>query len=239
MNDSAYAHYRGSKVTDNFVVDSAEGWDSCPASGVWERRVRGVFFLLLLLVAVTGGCAYFKARVHDFADMFSIEFTFGPGFMVWTQATYICSFGGGYITGTRFVLWGLSAKKVKASEVCFSLPPIGGGHGFAAFKPPLSDAVVWHFAAPKQIFPDRAQNRLVPPWYRYASEWESRWGLYHWRFYTYDLLDIRVAVHLGYFGFAFAFKPVELLDFLVGLVGVDLVGDDRRKFSLRPPELQP
>lgn len=173
---------------------------------------------LAALAVLCAGCSnqnsYFDRRGRDLADIFRVNFSgAGPGFIANIRATQLAKFGGGYAGFFRGEAEGNNLWRVGTL-----------GRRAGVWR---GDEIEYGFG----------------PWYyeRFAREpvngnirEEGSHGWYSSEYRTID--EIGFTFHLGIFGMDFAIRPLEVFDFLVGIVTLDPMSDDEEVLD---PDLQP
>jgi len=192
---------------------------------------RGVAIGLMPLLAwLSSGCAtYSRNRAADFADVFGVELTRGPGVHLHVQATDYLGTGVGMSQQSGPALHGRYAGTVSRTS--------GGSIIINASMVTLEDTYMRPLFSGSPDYDDFLIERLsiydnsrVTFFFFFPSDfaWSGDGALYlesarkrWWR-----LLDVSVGASLG-IGFHLYVSPGELLDFALGLAAIDLVGDDR------------
>ena len=175
--------------------------------------------LLLATALLASGCAtYVRDRVADAGDIFTV--TVGTGIGVTAKAGPIHT-GLGYgidLYGLRGGEFGSFAPHAPEDEwplsgdIAFIISAFGG------FAPHADRAYARGktFASAYLDNPEKLLPLVDPPW-----DWDEEWhSIIHPQWTQIDLsLGLIASVRVG-------FNPGELVDFVLGFVGLDLYGDD-------------
>lgn len=184
------------------------------------RRSVAILFLLC-----SGACGYLRDRAHDLLDPFRVDVGYGLGLYADVRATDWLAAGAGLHRVHHAGLHGRFVGTSTLGQVGFPLtmlgeptftmtPLLGGGSQFDWER----DIV------PGQLF-------LVVP-----AMHAGRTGISAWSLAKRDVrvADVGASLTLGVVGVSLGFSPGEVLDLLLGVVGIDLAGDDD---ASRPPLL--
>lgn len=159
---------------------------------------------LLCAVLPLAGCGYVRDRVHDAEDLFHFDFSLGP------QA-------GATIRLTHLVQAGIQVEGGRTGE----------GPEDAEFE---TSHLAWNgrwagIYKRRGVEGGIGPESIEPHWYarKYSAEYEQE---YRDQPRTPDEFGFSIA--LGLVGFEVGFRPVELVDFLTGFFGVDILKDDNR-----------
>ncbi len=208
---------------------------------------------VLACIPFLTGCAYMKNRALDFADVFAVKVSYGPGVATGVSASGFFRADVGWSDKTCYPLfrWDyLEEKRITFGVPCnFFLPHVG-------LKIALVTGLSW-------------EHR--PDWFDDGGDWvcalglfstgleNSKWTLYDNNFDTTSFavagvdigklvgedrlfsawyqwaryFDITVDVHI-WAGFEAGFSPAEFTDFLLGWFNVDIAGDDTKTEEAEP-----
>jgi len=177
------------------------------------RRPPASRLVVLVLVLGTAGCAtrsyYFGNRINDLADVVQVELTFGLGVEAHLKLTDLFNLGWGFSKSRGFVMDG---RRVGVGE---------RSTGAIIPFPGTSDVVLtdasWMWEPPPVTDASSSESTGRKWADRPRSSWAS----------ALDLeagLTVLAGAHLGV-------SPLEAVDFIFGILGLDLAGDDVE----RPP----
>ena len=196
------------------------------------HRSRTVLYVILT-VAPAAGCAdpgrYWRSRALDLWDALPVSVQLGAGLSASAKATPFLGTGAGYHGGPPFFekhaanSWGMSEGR---------FGPTWGDHG-GGF---VLLGWQWQLLTRENESWPSMDRRCEPPFpdYRGTRLRVAALGLTvlgqppPW----YGWLDSEAQVFAGAAGVRVGFCPAQLLDFLTGWFGLDLLGDD-------PPEEKP
>jgi ankyrin repeat protein len=162
-----------------------------------KRAVMLIAAFALLSITLSG-CTYGEARWYDFTDIWRAHAGFATGFGTYAQITDEYSIG--YNWHTRLLQSGIAPGH-----------PVPGFFT-ARHQSNGTHQVGWPFG--------NEQGNV----YLYGPIYSEEMYISHERITKHD--EIKVSLHVSLVGGQVGFDPVELADFVVGLVDVDLVGDD-------------
>lgn len=222
----------------------AESWRievSCPSSaaccpnrgaatdwshtGAWQRVCM---VLAVALAACFNGCSYLHDRLNDLLDPFRVDVGFGPGLYADVRATDFMAVGAGGQTLETAGIHGRFIGTGKRGQVGLpGLAMVGEIRG-TEMAPLLGDTS--EFDEQRDVVP--GQVLIVFPAMHAGRTGTSDWWRAHRGVHVADVgasVTVFVGVSLG-------FSPGEVLDLLLGFVGVDLAGDD---VADRPDPAQP
>lgn len=177
----------------------------------WKSLCLCVSVVLLSIPGV--GCSYLGNRASDFGDIFRLELSVGVGLQAHVTATEIAHVGLGssrrYSGGLRYGEF-LGERRIEDHF------PVSYIMTVADSTRESLHSLKW---GPKG---EEVQHRCyaVVPGQLHRSTWEKD-PIHYW--------DIEVAVMAGVVGVEAGFSFGQLIDFLVGLFGFDLAGDDGRE----------
>jgi hypothetical protein len=206
------------------VVANKQGLET---GSIWQRltthRVLRICFLvgIICVALVVSGCAQFKtymeSRGNDLADCFTVRAGKGYGLAVRTQVTdYVRASAGISVHRDNWIGYlGREPVDAPTDQIWVGLP-------FSALVlstemrlgPTLYD-----------LFPSLLGFNVAEFWRNPDShyprpDWSPQAPLIREKFF------IEVGATLGAIGFDVGFNPVELVDFLLGLFGIDITRDD-------------
>lgn len=168
-------------------------------------------FVVLMLFC---SCGYLKNRANDALDVFRIDVGTGPGLLLEARATDFAAVGVGFHKQTRVGVHGRFTGELKTVTVGAG-PFVLGAVEHGDYEPllPGSEFDAAHDLIPVQLFvvPSTGFQTLAP--YRVG-----RRGLH--------FADLGAGLTVGYVGIGVGCSPGELVDLLLGVVGIDLAGDD-------------
>ncbi len=171
--------------------------------------------LAAVFASCCAGCSYVHDRTNDLLDPFRVDVGFGPGLFVDVRATDFLEVGAGiHIVETA----GMHGRFVGTGTMA------GIGLPFATFvqmrqrmAPLLGDAS--SFDRMRDVVP--GQVLVVVPMMH--SPRISAWSLAE---RDVRIADLGVTATVGLVSVSLGFSPGEVLDLLLGFVGIDLAGDD-------------
>ena len=178
---------------------------------------RALCSLVVTACAFSGGCSYFQNRVNDLLDPFRFDVGVGPGLYAEARATDFLALAlGGQVQNTV----GMNGRFVRERETFaygFSWVVMGGATTKDA-SPILADDpsryVHTHDSIPNHIV-------VVPGFgsFHHPEPWTLANRGVH-------VADLGVSLVLVEVGASIGFSPGEVVDFLLGIVGLDIAGDD-------------
>lgn len=183
------------------------------AGGPHRRTLR---WASLVAAAASGGCSYFANRANDLLDPFQFAVGVGPGMYADVRATDFAATGLGYrdmtAVGTlgRYLITDADMFSFAAGFVVSEVQTIHGAHAVLPGDPSQPDPLLWSAMQLLIVLPMGAG-----PCDLYSL---SERGLH--------MADIRAGVGLGYLGLDVGFSPGQFVDLLLGVVGIDIAGDD-------------
>jgi hypothetical protein len=149
-----------------------------------------------------GKPSWIEARVNDLADAVPFSLAGGPGVIAAVRAPFLGT-GVGFTRGVNRFGWpGLASSRSRAGDWYES--ETGGLIGYARESSAEGRDVVYIPLGPFVSVPSTAHSTF---------DWAAA-------------LDVEATVHLGLIGARLGVSPVQLLDFVLGFVGLDLTGDD-------------
>ncbi len=165
----------------------------------------------MLIAGFTTGCGYLRDRGRDFADIWRIEASVGVGLHVHVTATELAHAGVGssrrYVGGWQY----------------------GEGSGERRVEDDFPLSYVWTLVDPERESLHsmrRGSDDAVPSQHRcyWAIPGELNRNIEEREVLHY--FDIEAHIFVGIAGVEIGFSLGELFDFLLGLVTVDIAGDD-------------
>ena len=188
------------------------------------RPTRAVAVCLLLLSSSTGGCAYAKARVLDFADIFRARAKVGLGVGAEIYATQFI--GAGFdLTVMSFRSNSIVLKKRKIeiedsfSSFCWMVPPLCTIREIHCYRDGKR-----HYQARAVTI---AQGIEIIGGEGSRTARRRKVTLENWdRDYDRGLFGVGFSVNAIIVGLGFEILLDELLDFVLGWFTIDIMGDD-------------
>ena len=206
------------------VVENKQGLET---GSIWQRlmthqMLRGWYLVVIFCVAlVASGCAQFKtymeSRGNDLADCFTVRAGKGYGLAMRTQVTdYVRASAGISVHRDNWIGYlGREPVNAPTDQIWIGLP-------FSALV--LSTEIRLGPTAydlyPSMLGINVAEIRRDPDSHYPRPDWSPQAPLIREKFF------IEVGATLGAIGFDVGFNPVELVDFLLGLFGIDITRDD-------------
>ncbi len=187
---------------------------------------------MLSLLLLDSGCQYASARLRDAADCIAGSVTVGPGFMVDAQATWLAWAGGGYLKGRRYAFYYGSPSSGPTESTILALSPLLSGNEINF----SNESFPWlTFLGMPCV---GGEGGILNPLLSFPHQFvESEDAVLTRRKMSGGVLDIGFDIHIGYIGIELRLKPAEIIDFILGLVTIDIPGDDIRTYG-PPPEKQ-
>ena len=188
------------------------------------RLPRVVILYLLLLLPSTVGCAYAKARILDFVDIFRARAKVGLGI-------------GAEVYATQFIGAGfdLTVMPLRSNSIVLKKRKIEIEDSFSSFcwmVPPLCTIREIHYYRDgKRHYQARAVTiaqgiEIIEGEHPRIAQ-RRRITLENWnRDYDRGLFGVGFSVHALIFGFGLEVLLDELLDFVLGWFTIDIMGDD-------------
>lgn len=176
----------------------------------------------LLFVSCSGACGYLRDRAHDLLDPFRVDVGYGLGLYADVRATDWLAAGAGL---HRMHTAGLHGRFVGSSTIGQAgLPLMMAGEAKSAMAPLLGGTS--RFDWRRDVVPGQI---LVFPMMHTGRTGMSAWSLAE---RDVRVADVGASLTVGVVGVSVGFSPGEVLDLLLGVVGIDLAGDDD---ASRPP----
>ncbi|MFO0982620.1 MAG: hypothetical protein U1E76_12950 [Planctomycetota bacterium] len=178
----------------------------------WRRQAAVLWGVMAWPLAACHSADYLRSRLYDTADMMPISVGAGPLLYVGARVTVFLGSGLGY-AATERVGWCRRAPDAAHGDLEPRLQwreeELGVLLAWMRTDDPLPGAANLFLVYPDRggflaLFRKRLPNDLFD------------WG---------SLLDVEAELHLAV-GIRAAISPVQALDWLVGWVGLDLLGDD-------------
>lgn len=176
---------------------------------------------LAIAAAGLGSCTYLAGRTRDLRDVVTLDFGVGFGLGIDGQLTDACHTGLG---GGQYYVWQLGHPSLKGSDS--ALAGLQSNFAWLAHRSngPLMapdhqgwlwNAALWSawFAVPPHGYDARGDASVLP----LSQCAEAPW---------WNAADVDVGLQLLPVSLRVGFRPGELLDFLLGWFGYDLLGDD-------------
>lgn len=169
--------------------------------------MKGMRVLVLAMFAVLGGCAqlegqpsYLEARLNDLADAVPFSLAGGPGVLASVRMPFF-SDGIGLTKGVKRFGWpGRRTSRIRIGD--WGEWEFGGLIGAVRSSSAVGYDVVY-----VPFGPYRGEHS------RGGVEWPA-------------LLDVEGTAHFGLLGVRAGVSPIQVVDFVLGWFGIDLVGDD-------------
>jgi len=191
------------------------------------RLPRIVILCLLFLSSSTGGCAYAKARILDFADIFRARARVGLGI-------------GAEVYTTQFIGAGfdLTVMPLRSNSIVLKKRKIEIEDSFSSFcwmVPPLCTIREIHYYRDgKRHYQARAvtiaQGIEIIEGEHPRIARRRKVTIENWdRDYDRGLFGVGFSVHALILGLGFEVLLDELLDFVLGWFTIDIMGDDLRR----------
>lgn len=193
-----------------------------------ESSSRSACLAIALGASLLSGCTWLQNRANDALDVFALDFGQGPGLYADVRATDFVAVGVGM---HDTVTWGMHGRYAGTS-----------GRGAVAVGP-----LMWGWrpdgpaVSPMQSGdPSRFNQDVVDPPPSHLILWPA--GPLRHAFPEYNetarglrFADVSATLTIGYVGMHVGFSPGELVDFVLGVFGIDLSDDDAFGRPL-PPE---
>ena len=175
-------------------------------------------FFAAAVAACFAGCSYLHDRVNDLLDPFRVDVGFGPGLYADARVTDFLAVGAGGQTLDTAGIHGRFVGTARLGQVGLPGLVMFGEPRNVEMTPLLGDTS--EFDWQRDIVP--GQVLLLFPAMHTGRTAVSDWSLAKRDVHVADLgASLTVFV-----GVSIAFSPGEVLDLLLGLVGIDLAGDD-------------
>lgn len=174
--------------------------------------------LAAALAACLTGCSYLHDRVNDLLDPFRVDVGFGPGLYADARATDFLAVGAGGQTLDTAGIHGRFVGTARLGQV--GLPGL-------VMCGEVRDAEMTSLLGDKSEFDE--QRDVVPcqVLVLFPAMHAGRTGISDWWRADRDLHVADLGASLTVFvGVSIGFSPGEVLDLLLGFVGVDLARDD-------------
>ncbi len=176
--------------------------------------------VLLVLLTSSAGCQssignYFANRGNDLRDIAGVAVSVGPGFGVAVRATAVLQVEASYYYSYKLGTWRRGAGLWKHVEKAGGLSPIFWVRNVEreSIFGDLDDVDDGLIIAP---WPDSHFSGFMSPRQWQEMSFSAEQGFW----------DIGASLHLLVAGVHAYVNPAELLDFLLGVFGIDLMGDD-------------
>ena len=179
-------------------------------------------FLAMLCVLGSGACGYLRDRGHDLLDPFRVDVGYGLGLYADVRATDWLATGAGLHRVHTAGLHGRFVGTSKTGQI--GLPLILAGEARSEMAPLLGGTS--RFDWRRDIVPGQI---LVFPAMHMGRTGTSAWSLAD---RNVRVADVGASLTLGVVSVSLGFSAGEVLDLLLGVVGIDLAGDDD---ASRPP----
>jgi len=147
------------------------------------------------------GFAFLRDRGNDFLDITRLNLSAGPGLHLNASATRYCQIGGGYWDGYRFGWCGRYHGLWQETAEDWNF--------FYSFQSNFSRTERWGYVQDEWAL-ERTSKEPAPAW----------------RNRNRPIAGINLEAHLGLIGLETGVEVDELLDFLLGFLGNDILGDD-------------
>ena len=186
----------------------------------------------LVLGGNTSVGSYFQARGMDLWDTFPISFAAGYGLMLEARATPYAGVGLGYTKNWRFGLapqrwgpiWWERSRGIPIYEYYRYMDYRDEDQRWEGGDPFWWDEDYRYRANSWVIIPGFSQQGeaffpIIPPYYL-----KEPWIFPNWSLWT--LFDVEASVFVGVVGVRVGVSPLQLLDFIAGLITWDPAWDD-------------
>jgi len=189
-----------------------------PSVGVIHRKH---LLVAILGLAVVPSCAFLKDRGRDLARVVEVDGGVGTGFNAHLGFSHVAEAGLGWYSGTR---WGLregAFVRVEEERAEFGIPFV------------YLHEVRQHVVGGAMAGRDTARM-LAPGYERFPLQWFTG------QLTDREPLDFHVGGNFALIGAGLSIRPLAILDFLGGFVGIDFRRNDlgRREVSDLLPDLR-
>lgn len=191
--------------------------------------------LLTLLLPLFTGCTYLTNRGNDFLDIFHCKFTFGPGALVSARITKGLAGGLGMLLNVqKYGLKGRGVGHWEEYRIEGGLTALGAPFYFKEVRRTFVSGN--HYLKEDIETPQEKKTRIYPV---SLSGWiplktgdletdDPNANLANVNAFVRDRrpTEVGVTAHVLFVGVDMGVDLIEVADFLAGLVGIDIQGDD-------------